>query len=77
MSFDQGGSGNGAKVPDGSQRVHQFAEQASAQAEQARMIFEEVNERVRAFVRERPGAALIGAFAVGWAIGKVASKLSR
>lgn len=76
MSYEHGG-GNGAKVPDGSQRVQEFAEQASAQAEQARMALEEMNEKVRAFVRDRPGVALIGAFALGWAIGKIATRIGR
>jgi len=59
------------------ERVQQFAREASAQVEQARMFLEDVNERVTAFVREKPGTALIGAVALGWVIGKIASKASR
>lgn len=59
------------------QRVQQFAEHAGAQMEQMRTALDELNERTRAFVRDRPGAALVGAFAIGWVIGKIAAKMSR
>ena len=38
---------------------------------------DDINERTRAFVRDRPGAALLGAFAIGWLVGKIASKISK
>ncbi|HEY0840417.1 MAG TPA: hypothetical protein VGD74_09555 [Vulgatibacter sp.] len=79
-------SGPGTRQPFGDgieddsearQRVQQFAREASAQVEQARMFLEDINERVTAFVREKPGTALIGAVALGWVLGKIASKASR
>lgn len=75
VSNGQSGQGDGSMGAE--QRVQQFAEHAGAQVEQMRMAFDDLNERTRAFVRDRPGAALVGAFAIGWVIGKIASKLSR
>ena len=69
--------GDGIENDETRQRVQQFARDASAQVEQARMFLEDINERVSAFVRERPGTALLGAVALGWVIGKIASKASR
>lgn len=69
--------GDGIEDDETRQRVQQFARDASAQVEQARMFLEDINERVSAFVRERPGTALLGAVALGWVIGKIASKASR
>jgi hypothetical protein len=71
------GRGNGAAAGDGRQRIQQFADRASEQAEHARLAFEDLNERVLELVRERPGAALLGAVALGYVVGKIASKLSR
>jgi len=69
--------GNGIEDDEARQRVQQFARDASAQVEQARMFLEDINERMSAFVRERPGTALLSAVALGWVIGKIASKASR
>lgn len=78
MSQGQPFGGDGIGGDDETrQRVQQFARDASAQVEQARMFLEDVNERVTAFVREKPGTALLGAVALGWVLGKIASKASR
>jgi len=78
MSQGQPFGGDGIEGDDETrQRVQQFARDASAQMEQARMFLEDVNERVTAFVREKPGTALLGAVAIGWVLGKIASKASR
>lgn len=66
------GDGDGAAHFDPRQRVQQFAEEAGAQVEHARMLFEDMNDRFLQFVRERPGTSLIGAVAVGYLIGKLA-----
>lgn len=62
---------------DNRQKVQQFAQHAGAQVEHMRQSMDDLNERTRAFVRDRPGAALIGAFAIGWLVGKIASSLSK
>lgn len=73
-----GPSGPGDNEPGfDKQKVQQFAEHAGAQVEHMRQALDDVNERTRAFVRDRPGAALIGAFAIGWFVGKLASKFSK
>jgi len=69
--------GDGTEEFDPRQKVQQFAEEAGAQMEQARMFFEDMNEKVIQFVRERPGAALFGALALGYVVGKIASKGGR
>lgn len=74
-SRHDGGNGSpGLDGPDRREKVQEFAREAGAQMEQARLIFDEFNERAIAFVRARPGTALLGALAVGWLIGKVASR---
>lgn len=67
-----GGNGNGASDPR--QKVEEFAREASAQVEHARMVFDDYNDRIAAFIRERPGTALLGALALGFVVGKIASK---
>jgi hypothetical protein len=71
------GQGNGWSPDDGhggQERVQAFAHEASAQFEHARLVFDDLNRRVVEFVRERPGTALVGALAVGWLVGKIASR---
>ncbi len=72
-----GGPAYGGDGADPRQRVQQFAQEAGAQVEQARMLFEDLNDRLTTFIRERPGAALVGAVALGYVVGKIASKASR
>lgn len=76
--MSQTSNGPGGNEPGfDKQKVQQFAEHAGAQVEHMRQAVDDVNERTRAFVRDRPGAALVGAFAIGWLVGKLASKLSK
>ena len=67
--------------PDGPEehphRIQQFAHHAGAPVEHVRQSLDEFDERLRAFVRDRPGAALLGAFAIGWIVGKVAARIGR
>ena len=76
--MNDGSSGAGGYGGDGAafhrQKVEEFAREASAQVEHARMVFDEINERALAFIRERPGTALLGALALGYLVGKIASK---
>lgn len=75
MSRVSNGPGDGSEGFD--KQIQQFAEHAGAQMEQVRVALDDLDERVRAFVRDRPGAAVVGAFAIGWFVGKIASKWSR
>lgn len=75
-SSGAGWGGNGASSGDGAdrQRVQEFAREASAQVEHARVVFDDLNNRLLAFIREKPGVALLGAMALGYVVGKIASK---
>jgi thiamine biosynthesis lipoprotein ApbE len=66
--------GNGAAHDDSRQKVQEFAREASAQMEHAKVVFDDINNRALAFIRERPGMALLGAVALGYVVGKIASK---
>ena len=44
------------------------------QLEQARETLGEVNNRVSTFIRQHPGACLLGALAAGYLLGKWASR---
>ena len=69
--------GNGGATGDGHdgrQKVEDFAREASAQVEHAKVVFDDLNDRALAFIRERPGTALLGALAIGYLVGKIASK---
>lgn len=70
------GGGNGATHdgPDRSEKVQQFARDAGAQMEHARMVFDDLNQRAIAFIRARPGTAILGALAIGWVVGRIASR---
>ena len=49
-------------------------ERLGPQLEQAQAQLMEVNERVKTFIRKNPGSTLLGAAAVGFLIGKWASR---
>ncbi|WP_373048933.1 hypothetical protein [Vulgatibacter sp.] len=75
--MNQGSSGPGGFGGNGAdkrERVQHFAHEASAQVEHAKVVFDDINNRAIAFIRERPGMALLGAVAVGYLVGKIASK---
>ena len=42
--------------------------------DQARRRFEDLNRQALRFIRERPGACLVGALAFGFVIGRLASR---
>ena len=75
MNQGSGGfGGNGAAHDDERHKVQEFARDASAQMEHAKVVFDDLNNRALAFIRERPGVALLGAVALGYLVGKIASK---
>ena len=49
-------------------------ERLGPQLEQAQAQLMEVNERVKTFIKKNPGTTLLGAAAVGFLIGKWASR---
>lgn len=70
-------NGNGAAEPDVRHRIGEAAHEASAQLEHARVLLDDFNQRALAFIRERPGTALLGALALGFVVGKLASRSGR
>jgi|GEM_PF-2539854 len=73
-----GPTGPGENQPGSARhRIQQFAHHAGARAEHMRQAMDDLDDRLRTFVRDRPGAALVGAFAIGWLVGKIASRISR
>jgi hypothetical protein len=52
--------------------LEQRAEELPERVEDARKAVEQWGGRARIFVRKNPGAALVGAFAIGFALAKVA-----
>jgi hypothetical protein len=41
------------------------------------VLLDDFNQRALAFIRERPGTALLGALALGFVVGKLASRSGR
>ena len=54
--------------------LRDLQERLGPQFEQATAQLQQVNERVKDFVRKNPGSTLLGAAAVGFLIGKWASR---
>jgi ElaB/YqjD/DUF883 family membrane-anchored ribosome-binding protein len=61
----------GARTPD---PIAELQERLAPQIEQATEYANEVNERVKDFIRKNPGTTLLGAAALGFIIGKWASR---
>lgn len=70
-------NGDGAAEPDMRHRIGEVAHEATAQLENARVLLDDFNQRALAFIRERPGTALLGALALGFVVGKLASRSGR
>ena len=64
-------SNNGSGLPD---QVVALQEQAEAQIRAARDALTDIDKKVRAFVKERPGLCLLGAVAAGFVIGRLVSR---
>jgi ElaB/YqjD/DUF883 family membrane-anchored ribosome-binding protein len=60
-----------SKKPDPVDELH---ERLGPQLEQAQAQLSELNERAKAFIRENPGTTLLGAAAIGFLIGRWASR---
>jgi ElaB/YqjD/DUF883 family membrane-anchored ribosome-binding protein len=55
-------------------RAREIQERIVPQIEEARRNLVDMNTRVVSFIRANPGTCLIGAVAVGFLIGKIASR---
>ncbi|HLM46661.1 MAG TPA: hypothetical protein VK458_22515 [Myxococcaceae bacterium] len=55
-------------------KARQFQENMVPQLEEARRNLEDLNTRVVSFVRANPGTCLLGAVAVGFIVGRIASR---
>jgi ElaB/YqjD/DUF883 family membrane-anchored ribosome-binding protein len=55
-------------------RARELQERIVPQIEEARRNLEDVNTRVVSFIRANPGTCLVGAVALGFLIGKIASR---
>jgi len=62
--LDDAASGNGHIAED-------FKAQASAKLDDALRLSEEIMDKVEAFVRERPGTAILTALGAGYLIGRL------
>lgn len=56
------------------ERLRQLQERVAPQLEQARATLVELNRKVTSFIRENPGTCLLGALALGYVVGKLASR---
>ena len=55
-------------------RARELQERFGPQLAQAQQNLGELNRRVTTFIRQNPGTCLLGALAVGFVIGKIASR---
>ena len=55
-------------------KARQLQENMLPQLEDARRNLEDMNTRVAGFIRANPGTCLLGAVAVGFIIGRIASR---
>ncbi|QRK07857.1 hypothetical protein F0U60_36050 [Archangium minus] len=55
-------------------KARQLQENVLPQLEDARRNLEDMNNRVVSFIRANPGTCLLGAVAVGFIVGRIASR---
>ena len=67
-------AGQEAASPSLQGKARDAASRMGPQVEDMREGLEELNTKVSAFIREKPGACLLGALAVGFLIGRIASR---
>ncbi len=56
------------------QTARELGSRVRPQIEEARRRFTSMNESATAYIKENPGKCLVGAIAVGYLIGKLASR---
>ncbi len=62
------------KVQQMGERAQALGEQLGPGLEQAKENLNELNRKVSTFIRENPGTCLLGALALGFVVGKIASR---
>ena len=62
------------QAEEGSDPLRDLQERLGPQLEQAQAQLMEVNERVKDFIKKNPGSTLLGAAAIGFLVGKWASR---
>lgn len=55
-------------------RARELQARVGPQLEEARRNLEDLNQRVTGFIRANPGTVLLGAVAVGFLVGRLASR---
>lgn len=55
-------------------RARELQERIGPQIDQARQNLSQLNVRVTSFIKENPGTCLLGALAIGFVVGKIASR---
>lgn len=55
-------------------RARELQERFGPQIDQARQNLTDLNRRVTSFIKENPGTCLLGALALGFVVGKLASR---
>lgn len=55
-------------------KARQLQERMGPEIDQARENLTELNERVVGFIKQNPGTCLLGALAVGFIVGRIASR---
>ncbi|MBL9038457.1 MAG: hypothetical protein JNG84_08095 [Archangium sp.] len=66
-------SSNGARAADETP-LKELQERLAPKLEEAQQQLSTLNERVKTFIRENPGTTLLGAAAVGYLLGRWASR---
>ncbi len=56
------------------QKAREVQERIGPQIDEAKRNLNDLNTRIKAFVRERPGLCLLGALAFGFVVGRIASR---
>lgn len=56
------------------QKAREVQERLGPQIEEAKRGLSDLNTRVKAFIRQRPGVCLFGALALGFVVGRIASR---
>jgi len=56
------------------EKARQLQDNMLPQLEEARRNLEDMNTRVASFIRANPGTCLLGAVAVGFIVGRIASR---
>lgn len=72
MGFNETKNSVSEKVKEASETVHSFAEDLPKRMEEARDVANDWKAKAETLIREKPGTCLIGAFAIGFLLAKVA-----